>query len=311
MNTRAKPRGNRSHRGGWIKGLAAALVAAGAVAAAYAAVWLAGPPAAWLFRAITSPLFVYCGALLAACGVLFAVLAGVLWQAGRPYRGRRRAEEGNVLIEFALVLPFLLLLSLLMAQTSLVMVGNVCVHYSAFCAARAAIVTVPKDYGAGEPRNLLRDFSDETSKLHKMRMAAAWALSGVSCGSEEITASQDALADGIGRFFSVQGIEPPAWADQGLARRFTYAMDHTEVTVAPPEVDEDDDDEYFDEHEDLHVTVRHTLYLAVPTAAKLFAMFPGGVELDFGDGEYGTVVTASCTLPNEGVQDYVDIERFP
>jgi hypothetical protein len=59
------------------------------------------------------------------------------------------------------------------------------------------------------------------------------------------------------------------------------------------------------------VAVRHTFYLAVPYAARIFAMFPGGVKLDFGDGEYGTVIPASCVLPNEGVQDYVDIEMFP
>ena len=35
------------------------------------------------------------------------------------------------------------------------------------------------------------------------------------------------------------------------------------------------------------------------------------LELDFGEGEYGTLVRARCSLPNEGVQDYVDIETFP
>ena len=37
----------------------------------------------------------------------------------------------------------------------------------------------------------------------------------------------------------------------------------------------------------------------------------GGVELPFGSNEYGMEITASYTLPNEGVQDYVDIEEFP
>ena len=36
------------------------------------------------------------------------------------------------MIEFTLALPFLLMLALLMAQTALVMVGNLCVHYAAF-----------------------------------------------------------------------------------------------------------------------------------------------------------------------------------
>ena len=36
-----------------------------------------------------------------------------------------------------------------------------------------------------------------------------------------------------------------------------------------------------------------------------------GVELDFGSGQFGTVIRATCTLPNEGVHDYIDVEPFP
>jgi len=289
----------------------AGLLALGAIAAVCVAGLLIDPAGRWFFRAVTSRLSLLCAAMLVVLGAAFAVLAGVLWQAGRPCRGKRGGEDGVAMIEFVLVLPFLLMLSLLMAQTSLLMVGNLCVHYSAFCAARTAVVTVPKDFGAGEPRNLMRDFGDETSKLYRVKTAAAWAVMPVSCDSEEIPPSDDVLPNGVSRFFGVQGIEPPIWADARLARRYTYAMDHTEISVAPPVVDDDDDDEYYDEHEDIHVTVQHTLYLSVPTAARIFAMLPGGVELEFGSGEYGTVITAACTLPNEGAQDYVDIEEFP
>ena len=292
------------------------LAAGGAAAAALAAAacvlpGLIGPNADWLLRALTSRLFLSCAAMLSLCAAMFAALAMMLWQAGRPYRGQPRAQQGVAIIEFALALPFMLLLSLLMAQTSLVMVGNVCVHYSAFCAARSAAVTVPKDYGENEPRNHLKDNTDASGKIHRLKMAAAWAVMPVSCGSKDVPAAGDSLSNGLARFFSVQGRETPAWVDEGLARRLGYAIEHTEVSVQPPEVDEDDDDEFYDEHEDIHVTVRHALYLAIPTAAKLFSMFPGGVELNFGEGEYGTMITASCSLPNEGVQDYVDIERFP
>ena len=297
--------------GRWWPAAAAGLFAAAVLAGAWGLVYLAGGHYGWLLRAVTSRLFLFCAALLVVCGSIFAALSAILWQAGRPHRARRRSQEGEAIIEFALALPFMLLLSLVMAQTSLVMVGNVCVHYSAFCAARAAAVTIPRDYGVNEPRNYLKDDTDASGKLHRMKMAAAWAVMPVSCGSKDVPPAGDSLPNGVSRFFSVQGLEPPAWADERLARKLGYAIDHTEVSILPPEVDEDDDDELYDEHEDLRVTVRHTLYLAIPTAAKLFAMFPGGVELDFGEGEYGTVITASCSLPNEGVQDYVDIETFP
>jgi len=296
----------------WI--LAAGAVVSGVFAlAAWIVPGMVAPKADWLLRALTSRLFLCCAAVLLLNGALFAALATMLWQAGRAYRGQPRAEEGAAIIEFALALPFMLLLSLVMAQTSLLMVGNVCVHYSAFCAARSAVVTVPRDYGDNEPRNYLKDNTDASGKLHRLKMAAAWAVMPVSCGSEDVPTAGDSLPNGLARFFSVQGIEAPAWVDERLARKLGYAIEHTDVSVLPPEVDDDDDDEFYDDHEDLHVTVRHTLYLAIPTAAKLFAMFPGGVELDFGEdgAEYGTVITARCSLPNEGVQDYVDVETFP
>ncbi|MGB2820190.1 MAG: hypothetical protein WBF17_04360 [Phycisphaerae bacterium] len=295
----------------WAAASGTGLLAAAVLAGAWALLHVTGGHYEWLLRAVTSRLFVFCAALLTVCGSIFAAMAAVLWQAGRPGRARRRAQEGAAIIEFALALPFMLLLSLLMAQTSLVMAGNVCVHYSAFCAARAAIVTIPRDYGVNEPRNYLKDNTDASGKLQRLKMAAAWAVMPVSCGSKDIAPAGDSLPNGLLRFFSVQGLDPPKWVDERLARKLGYAIDHTEVSILPPEVDEDDDDEFYDEHEDLRVTVRHTLYLAIPMAAKLFATFPGGVELNFGEGEYGTVIGASCSLPNEGVQDYVDIEKFP
>jgi hypothetical protein len=312
MKRRGRDRdgGGRAGRA-WAAAAGVGLLAAAVLAGACALAYLASGHYGWLLRAVTSRLFLFCEALLVVCASAFAALAAVLWRAGRPYRGQRRSQEGVAIIEFALALPFLLMLSLVMAQTSLVMVGNVCVHYSAFCAARAAAVTVPRDYGVNEPRNYLKDNTDASGKLHRLKMAAAWAVMPVSCGSEDVAPAGDSLPNGVSRFFSVQGLEPPAWADERLARKLGYAIDHTEVSILPPEVDDDDDDEFYDEHEDLRVTVRHTLYLAIPYAARLFALFPGGVELDFGEGEYGTVIGASCSLPNEGVQDYVDIETFP
>ena len=312
-----KARGGHRDGGGpagrwWAVGGVTALVVAAVLAGAIGVVYLTGGPGGWLLRAVTSRLFLLCAALLVVCGAIFSALAAVLWQAGRPYRGQPRGQDGVAIIEFACALPFMLMLSLIMAQTSLVMVGNVCVHYAAFCAARTATVTIPKDFGENEPRNHLKENTDASGKLHRMKMAAAWAVMPVSCDSSQISGAGDSLPNGLSRFFSVQALEAPAWVDARLARKLSYALDHTELSILPPVVTEDDDDELYNEHENLRVTVRHTLYLAVPYAAKLFASFPGGVEMDLGGAtEYGSVVTASCSLPNEGVQDYVDIEKFP
>ncbi len=273
-----------------------------------------GPRSPWLAQAFTSRLFLSCAAVLVVCAVGLAVIAAMLWQAGRPYRTAGRGEQGVAILEFAMALPFLLMLSLLMAQASLVMVGNVCVHYAAFCAARTAIVAIPQDYGSSEPRNLILDSDDVTGKKYRVQLSAVTALAPVSCGSEDITPAGvggDAYVNGVTRLLSLQGLDQPAWADERLSRKLAYAAAHTDVTIDPPRPRTDDEDGYFQDNEDVRVTVRHTFYLSVPTAARIFRFMPGGVDLEFGDGEYGTVMTATYAMPNEGVQDYVDIETFP
>jgi hypothetical protein len=296
-----------SRRARWAVGLGAALGAAAAAAGACGLIYLSQPGSAWLLRALTSPLSITCAAILVFCGALAAAIVTVLWRAGAPHRGRARGEHGEAIIEFALAMPLLLGLALVMAQTSLVMVGNVCVHYSAFCAARAAVVTVPKNLSQNEPRNVVVDDSS-SGKMHQIKMAAVWALMPVSCGSEDVSISLGGtLSGGLADFFSLQGAEEPAWVDDRLARKLSYAADLTRVALSPPAQDKPS----YQEHENLFVRVEHTFYLAVPYAARLFAAFPGGTELSFGEGEYGTVIAASSVLPNEGVQDYVDVEQFP
>jgi hypothetical protein len=273
-----------------------------------------GPRSHWLLQAAASRMFIVCAAVMLVCAVLFVAVGSMLWRAGRPCRTAGRGERGVAIIEFALALPFLLGLGLLMAQASLLMVGNVCVHYAAFCATRTAIVMIPLDCGAAEPRNLILDSQDATSKKYRVKLSAVTALLPISCDSQDVIPAGeggDAYVQGVTRFLSLQGVEKPGWADERLSRKMAYAAGHTEVTVDAPQPRNDEKNGYFQDNEDVHVTVRHTFYLSVPSAARIFGLFPGGVELGFGRNEYGTEIVASYALPNEGVQDYVDIEVFP
>ncbi len=276
-----------------------------------------GPRSHWLVQALTSRLFLSCAALLVVCAVGVVAIVGMLWHVGRPYRTPGRGEQGVAILEFAMALPILLMLSLLMAQASLVMVGNVIVHYSAFCAVRTAIVMIPQDYGSSEPRNFIfdDDGDDTTTKKYKVKLSAVTAMAPVSCGSEDVMPAGDggdAYVDGVTRFLSLQDLEQPKWADERLSRKLSYAKAHTEVTIGEPIARPgDEDDGCFQANENVRVTVNHTFYLSVPTAAKIFRYLPGGVDLTFGEGEYGTKMTASYAMPNEGVQDYVDVETFP
>jgi len=300
------------------------LVLAGCVGSGGCLALIAWPLAAavgsrshWLAQALTSSLFLSCAAMLVVCAVGVAAIVGMLWHVGRPYRTPGRGEQGMAILEFAMALPILLMLSLLMAQASLLMVGNVCVHYSAFCAARAAIVVIPQDYGTSEPRNFIfdGDGDDNTTKKYQVKLSAVTAMTPVSCGSEDVMpagAGGDAYVDGVTRFLSLQDLDQPKWADERLSRKLSYAAAHTDVTIDGPVARPGDEDNGgFQANENVRVTVNHTFYLSVPTAARIFRYLPGGVDLTFGEGEYGTEMTASYTMPNEGVQDYVDIETFP
>jgi hypothetical protein len=305
----------RARPGRWRPVLACcAVLAAMAAIVCWPLVVPVGPRSHWLVQAAASRMFIACAAVLVVCGVLLAAVARMLWRLARPYRTARRGEQGVAIIEFALAIPFLLIMGLLMAQASLLMVGNVCVHYAAFCATRTAIVAIPLDNGVAEPRNMILDSQDPTSKKYRVKLSATTALLPVSCGSEDVISAGeggDVYVNGVRRFLSIEGVEQPGWVDQRLSRKMAYAAGHTDVTVAPPEPRDDDKNGFFRENEGVHVTVRHTFYLSVPTAARIFALFPGGVELGFGQNEYGTDIFASYTLPNEGVQDYVDKETFP
>ncbi len=267
----------------------------------------------WLVAAVCSRLFAVCGAVL--CGGMAAtiLLVRMLWRAGRAGRKRRRSQDGTALLEFTLVLPILLTLVLVMIQSSLLMGGNLCVHYAAFCAARSAITHVPAYYGESEPANVV-DAPLVSRKMRTIREAAAWALMPVSCGDEDYPASDELLAGGMAEFFSSYGREAPSWLDDRIARKFQYAMDHTDVELAEPDplAEGDDPAGAYATHEILHVKLRHVLYLSVPYANWLFRQLDrqGGVDLDFRDGEYGLLVQTRCSLTNEGPQDFVDVEQF-
>ncbi len=281
----------------------------------------------WLVAALSSRLSLTCAAVGAASIAGLSVLGGVCRLAGARRRemraetssteSRDSGQDGAAILEFALVLPFVLMFALIMTQVSLLMSGNLCVNYAAYCAARCAIVTVPANLDPDEPRNVVSlNNPSGSAKLLRMKEAAAWALLPVSCGSEQYPADLDAtaLADGLEQFFSAYDAKAPGRVTDRayLSRKWSYANEYTDVELKPPVMDPE-----YGPHEDLQVRVTHVLYLSVPYANAMFvrlAQLAGrddGRKLDFGDGEYGMAISADCRLTNEGVRDDVPVERFP
>jgi hypothetical protein len=243
------------------------------------------------------------------------VLFRALWLAGEAQRRKGiSAQGGAVIVEFAMVLPFVLMFTMIMVQSMLMMAGYMCVHYAAFCAARAAVVQVPVSIaGSAEVPNFL-DLGGASVKLARIKSAAVWPLIPISCGSDDYPASQECsdLQSGLTSYYGSYGQGIPAWINTQLPRRFSYATQYTSVTPLNPITGEKFPDPFhtYAEHEDILVSVQYTFYLSFPFMAKIFKTIGHGVDLEFGQGNYGLPIQASCRLPNEGVQDFVEEEKF-
>ncbi len=262
----------------------------------------------WFVRAVANGVFVKYSAVALFSGISMAVCGVILWDAGRPQRGRASGEQGGAMIEFALVMPIALMLCLILAQASLLMVGHLCVNYAAYCSARSAIVMIP-DSSTDEDANYLqwRHSSYDRGKASRIGKAAIWAVLPISCSARaQAAATNSSLDIGLEDLFEEFGAVPPTWISTHLLRKLAYARANTSVVVDAPS-----GGEFYESNEDIRVVVSHRFYLAIPYAGALLARADeDGVELNIGSGEYGIEMRAECTLTNEGVQDYIEMEQF-
>ena len=294
-------------------------VGAGCLLAA-ALVWMVASGASWrrewVVPAVTSRGFIIHAAIVVfGAGVLMVLLC---WLAKAvAARGKRLevdGESGVAILEFVMVLPIALFLVLLMAQSALLLVGHMTVHYASYCAARSAIVYAPLDLTdeSDEPHNVVDtdDYHDYTIKHEAIRRAAIWAVLPVSSSSRRLAAGDSAtLEEGLREMFAAYDQDVPEWMLRLLERKLTYAEDYTKAWLSSPA----DGSDTYAEDEVLAVHVTHTFYLSIPYAGRLYAAVDqlNGTELDFGAGEYGMEITATCRLTNEGVRDVIELEDFP
>lgn len=278
-----------------IAGAAAVAMAGGLDLAAW------GQGGKWLPPALSSPLSVACLVILLVCGAILFGLVAAMWRIGNRPGRRQSPQGGTIMIEFALILPFAMFMVLLMVQTSLLMAGNLCVHYAAFCAARSAVTTIPL-----ELEDMRNEFTEDGAKHQRLKMAAWYAVMPVSSASEHLAQAQTELPTGLDEFFARNGASSPGWVQAHLARKWNYAEQNTTVRLDGPL-----NGIRYVRNEDLVVNVEHKFYLSVPYVRRLFAYGNDGVSLNFGSGEYATRIRSTCTLTNEGQQDYIDVESFP
>lgn len=122
-------------------------------------------------------IFEACVPCLIAMAVAFLLLWCVMKLSGarlnwRRLRALHRCEDGGVQsLAFVLTLPLFMMISLFIVQVSQLMVGIMVVHYSAYTAARSAIVWLPArvDDEDHRSRNRLNDATDNGTYIHFWR----------------------------------------------------------------------------------------------------------------------------------------------
>ncbi len=276
--------------------------------------------ASWLSSGLTNPLGLFCLVSMAVSVVLIALLSSAIYRSRAFHIPLRRrlieivtSDSGTATVEFALVCPVLLFMALLLAQTTLVMSGNLFVNYAAYMATRAAIVQIPIDR-VEEGYESANQFSNspDSSKYRAIQRAAALALLPVAGqlkqGNDAVTSQ---LAFGMAKYYQNYGKEPGNWVTKQLEAKANYAMQNTAIALYETEPQADKvvykelppEGFTFGPRDPITVRVEHKFSLAFPYVGAAFA--DGRLPDNAGGGLY-TKITASCTLTNEGI-----IDAFP
>lgn len=256
---------------------------------------------------------VVCLALLLYMGYRLRVVSARYRKAG--LKQRLSGDSGVAMIEFVLVTPILLIVTLLLIQTMLVFTGLFYVQYSAFAAARTAIVQIPM--ASSEPMNDLMP-SRGSDKFDAIESAAVLAVLPVSGREGGSSVASSELVSGISEVYSALGQSEPAWVDELLGERLNYAINHTGIQIERVSFAEEGSEAYFetvndyatfDPKETVSVRVRHEFALTVPLASRVFSAVgesgtysPASRDSDSpGPPGQWTVIEARAILTNEGI----------
>ena len=258
-------------------------------------------PHTWLLSLVA----IFCLVIAVLCTAAIVRLHAPPWR-----RAVVPGAGGTATIEFVLVFPILLFMSLLLAQTAQIMAGNIYVHYAAFAATRSAIVQIPFD-DVSEPSNVVRQ-DGVSAKYAAIRNAAFFALVPVSGLFEDGYFAGGDFREGLERMYGDYGRTPPNWVERFASGRLRYASDSTDVYLTVTWIDEagtvrfrdlaDGEAYLYGPKDPITVRIEHHLHLAVPYVNAIFA--DGGAEA--GDGPASSaLVRAQYTLTNQGIADHL------
>lgn len=221
-----------------------------------------------------------------------------------------RDQRGTATIEFAMVFPIIMFLTLLLVQTTMAMVGNMFVHYAAMSGARAAIVHIPtwqvgSDLVYENINEINTSLTGQASKMQSIREAVWFALVPVCGQLEQGNIDAEPYVGGLRILHEQLADDVPGWIDAVAAERLRYAAVNTEVTIESVQVvqgivefESQTGQAVFGPKDPICVRVDHRLNLAVPYVRFIFS--DGQHTTARGESAY-TNVTARHTLHNEGI----------
>jgi len=248
---------------------------------------------------VVASVVAFWGAATAPWIIALTVLAALEWRLVAALTrarvpavpGRRTAEGGTAVVEFAMLFPIAVMVLMIMVQLSLLMQGNVVINYAAYAAARSAVVQIPQDY-VGEGRNELA-VGPAGWKMDRIRRAAVLALTPIG---GRVPAEDEGLAiqADLRLLYDQAGEQPRAGLGQAFAEKFTYCNERTRILEVGPPAGND----RFEPLQAVRVVVEHDLVLSVPFARAIFA--DGSFQDADGATHYYTTVETHYQLTNEG-----------
>jgi len=214
--------------------------------------------ASWALVALDNPVARWALLWLLGGMVVLGILVAVMIRL-QPARlhGHPKAlhgdQDGTATVEFVMLMPFALLITLLITQAALLFQANMTVNYAAYAAGREASVALSLDLpNEGGMHNLVNNpdypLSGHSTKLDLIKRAACLALIPVSgvCdtppapdpGIDTLTDLTDpggqVIADQTKALFSSFGADTHGWMGR-VQKKYNYALRYTEVTMDKPQ----------------------------------------------------------------------------
>lgn len=222
-------------------------------------------------------------------------------------------------IEFALVFPILLTVAMMLAQTTMLMGGNIMVHYSAFAATRSAVVQIPRQSIDNNPNEITMSFGySKFDAIHRAAVLAVMPVSGTEGGGSGGNTSSGLITQGLNTYYQMYGQTAPPWVTNLIGPKLAYAEANTDIVMLQATTPSAAEVSLIEipagstvslrPKDPVTIRVDHRFSLGIPYANRIYADGQGT------GGMYANI-RVHATLSNEGIIDTLppipDLPRYP